>query len=182
MNWQESTSPNGFLLAEVISAVIKEIRHGKEEESLAWALEMALSGAEAEDFLWECLLVFSIEDVGLADPQALRVCFDSQELYFLLPRGDSRRLLAIAHAVAYLCRTKKTRYANELLAVVKARLGDGSMALSMPDRAVDIHTRRGKEQGRGLLHYYTEAATLVNEDPSFPDNYREELTERARGS
>src|ERR1700753_32131 len=85
INWQKSTSIRGYVLAEVLSACIKEIRAGKQEEAIFWALEMYEAGTEASDFLWECLKVCSIEDVGLADPQALVIVAEAKRLHDELP-------------------------------------------------------------------------------------------------
>lgn len=180
VDWQKSTSPRGFVLAEVISAVYKEMRRGKEEEAVAWALEMCLSGEEATDFFWETMGVFALEDIGLAHPDALEAAQAAEQLYYRLPRGDSRRLLAITHIVCHFTRLKKTRYCNELLADVQHRLASGEMTLVMPDYAVDKHTARGRAMGRRLLHYHLEAAHLENEDPRFPRIYRERSIVRAR--
>lgn len=180
VDWQKSTSPRGFILAEVISAVYKEMRRSKEEEAVAWALEMVSSGEEAVGFFWETMGVFALEDIGLADPQALEAAQAAEQLYYRLPRGDSRRLLPVVHIVCHFTRLKKTRYCNELLADVQHRLVSGEMKLEMPDYAVDKHTARGRAEGRGLPHYLLVAARLENEDPRFSRIYRERGITRAR--
>ncbi len=57
----------GYLLDEVVSALQKCIRRGREEEAMYWALEMAESGCGK--YLWRRLMIIGAEDVGLADPQ-----------------------------------------------------------------------------------------------------------------
>lgn len=182
VDWQNSTTPKGYNIAEVLSAVIKEIRHGKEEEAFFWALEMALSGSDAEKFLWECLAVCSIEDIGLANPDALLQVQAIERLYFSLPerKEDGRRFLALAHAVIYLARSPKTRYSNELCGAVIRNAALDETRPEIPDYAIDLHVARGRRMGRGLSHYLTQAAKLENEDASFPKNYREYLLETAR--
>lgn len=177
VDWQNSTSPKGYNLAEVLSAVIKEIRRGKEEEAFFWALEMAISGKEAEKFLWECLAVCSIEDIGLANPSALLQVQATEKLYFTLPerKEDGRRFLVLAHIVAYLARSPKTRYSNELCGAVIQKAVKSEMLPEIPDYALDFHVKRGRDMGRGLSHYLAEAATLENEDKSFPTNFRDYL-------
>jgi hypothetical protein len=42
----------------------------------------------------------------------------------------------------------------------------------IPDRAYDQHTKEGKKRGRGLEHFFREAATVKNERP--PNDYEQE--------
>ncbi len=179
IDWQRSTSRHGHLLAEVLSAAIKELRRGHEEQSLYWALEMATACRQAEEFLWECLLVFTSEDVGLANPEALRIVSDLKEAYFQIPPKDRRRFVFLAHATCHLARSKKSRYVTEILCDTIDRIEDGTLTYPMPDYAVDIHTARGKSLGRGELHYLTTAALLTNDDRSYSDKYLQRLIDRA---
>ncbi|MFZ1987610.1 MAG: hypothetical protein WAV21_01075 [Minisyncoccia bacterium] len=176
-NWQQSYTARGDIIAEVLSACIKEIRFGNEENSLFWALEMCDAGTAASDFLWECLKVCSVEDIGLADPTALATVAEAKRLYDELPAGDSRRNLALAHVILYLCRARKTRYVNELLMVIQERRKFEEYHLEIPDRAIDMHTLKGRSLGRGLHHYLTEGASLSpeTEDTSFGIAYRQKL-------
>lgn len=179
IDWQKSLSRHGHPLAEVLSAAIKELRRGHEEQSLYWALEMATACRPAEEFLWECLVVFTSEDVGLANPEALPLVGDLKDAYFQIPPKDRRRFVFLAHATCYLARSKKSRYVTEILFDTIDRIEDGTLTFSMPDYAVDIHTARGKSLGRGELHYLTAAALLRNEDPAFSPAYRQRLLDRA---
>jgi hypothetical protein len=40
------------------------------------------------------------------------------------------------------------------------------------DVALDMHTRRGREQGRGFQHWFSEGAAVVNELPDRDHTYR----------
>ncbi len=87
-NWFKSTSPYGYNIAECISAAVKEIRRSNEEMAIFWAHQVAISGQAAEKFIWEILRVHCIEDIGLANPQAINVVTDVMRLYFDLPNID----------------------------------------------------------------------------------------------
>lgn len=179
IDWQASISHNGCPLAQVRSALIKEIRRGNEEAALYWMLEMAAMPAEISEAMWADLAVFSHEDVGLANPQATGVVIAAKAVYDLLPTDDRRRELTLAQAVCYLARSKKTRYVTELLGhVTHARTA--GMRLTVPDYAIDMHTNEGRAMGRGLVHYLTDAAALNNENKSFPAQYRDMAIERAK--
>ncbi|MBM3272130.1 hypothetical protein FJY94_02500 [Candidatus Kaiserbacteria bacterium] len=175
IDWQRSRSKDGHVIAEVLSAVIKEIRRGKEEEALYWALEMAACGPVAEQFLWECLVVFTAEDVGLADTAAVVLVTQAKTGCCELPTKDKRRGVFIALAVSYLCRCQKSRYVTELLEDVKGRKERGEFACEMPDYAIDMHTERGRARGRGLAHYLREGAHLEHTCPHLPETYHSRL-------
>lgn len=180
INWFKSTSPYGYNIAACVSALVKEVRRGNEKEAIFWAHQVAISGIQAERFLWEILRVHSIEECGIANPSAICVVTDVMQLYFDLPEREDRRYAMLAFAVVYLARSKKTRYSNELFAQMKCRLRDGTLHMEIPDYAIDLHLPEGRQIGRGHLHYLLEAAALTNEDDSFPKETREWLIERAR--
>ncbi len=174
-NWFKSTSPYGYNIAQCVSAAVKEIRRNNEEAAVFWAHQVAISGKEAETFLWEILRMHSIEDIGLANPQLISIITDTMQLYFDLPEFDDRKYAVLAHAVIYLTRSKKSRYSNELFTCMIRKLRAGELMPKMPDYAIDLHLPEGRAMGRGERHYLTEAALLVNEDISLPKKYWEEL-------
>lgn len=180
INWFKSVSPYGYNIALCVSALGKEIRRGKEKDAIFWGHQVAISGIQAEKFLWEVIRVFSLEDCGIANPIAISIITDAMKLYFDLPERDDRRYATLAFAIVYLARSKKTRYSNELFGQMKRQLRDGELDKDIPDYAIDLHTGEGRTKGRGHFHYLTEAALLVNEDGSFPKDAREWLIERAR--
>lgn len=181
--WNQSYSPYGYRLSEVISAMGKEIRRAKEEEAAFWAYQMMISGSEAEDFLWERLKVIAIEDIGLAEPTAINTVSNSEKLYFSLPSKNGDRFMTAIFVVTYLCRCQKTRYANELLFDIKARLQKGTLKPDIPDYALDIHLPHARKKlGRDLYHFLTEGAKLENEAPQFPTIHRERLIAAAKAN
>ena len=181
INWQKTLSSKGYPLAHVRSALIKELRVGKEEAAMFWMLEMADMPPEVSECMWADLAVFCSEDIGLANPHATGIVVAAKAVYDSLPKDDARRLVELAHAVCYLARSKKSRYVAELLEhVVHARNVEG-LRPSVPDRAIDMHTAEGRAKGRGKLHYLTEAAKLENESSAnLRADYRRAAIERAQ--
>lgn len=189
VDWHQSRSPHGHLLDEVLSAAIKELRRGNEEHALYWALEMMScdqapemgknKGAAAK-FLWECLVVFTAEDIGLANPEAISIVAALREGFFSIPVEDNRRLVFLANATSYLSRSKKSRYVSELLEDLRYRIESGAIESQIPDYAIDKHTTRGKALGRGKLHYLTEASLLENKGGPCSGHYLEHLIVRAQ--
>ncbi|OGE72065.1 hypothetical protein A2617_02775 [Candidatus Daviesbacteria bacterium RIFOXYD1_FULL_41_10] len=139
---QKSTSPSGNFLDEVISAAIKEIRVGEERNAAYWAYQMHISHPAAARFLWECYRVCADEDCGLANPQALGVVTERMRLYYDLPEKDPRRGFVVTFVTIYLARSPKSRFVNEIHMDLVQRIENG-FTLEMPDRAIDMHTKRG---------------------------------------
>ncbi len=89
----------------LISALHKSVRNSDADASLYWLTRM-LEAGEDRAYLARRLIRMSVEDIGLADPQALRVCLDAAEAYERLgtPEGE----LALVQAAVYLARAPKS--------------------------------------------------------------------------
>jgi len=89
----------------LISALHKSVRGSDPDAALYWLSRM-LDGGEDPRYLVRRITRMAIEDIGLADPQAQRVCLDAWETYERLgsPEGE----LALAQAVAYLALAPKS--------------------------------------------------------------------------
>jgi putative ATPase len=89
----------------LISALHKSLRNSDVQASLYWLARM-LAGGEDPLYIVRRLIRFASEDIGLADPQALRLALDAREAYDFLgsPEGE----LALAEAVVYLASAPKS--------------------------------------------------------------------------
>ena len=89
----------------IISALHKSIRNSDVDAALYWLARMLESG-EDPLYIARRLVRFASEDIGLADPQALRVSLDARQAFeFLgLPEGK----LALAQCVIYLSAAPKS--------------------------------------------------------------------------
>jgi putative ATPase len=89
----------------IISALHKSLRNSDVDAALYWLARMLESG---EDPLYVArrLVRFASEDIGVADPQALRIALDAKQAYeFIgLPEGK----LALAQCVIYLAAAPKS--------------------------------------------------------------------------
>lgn len=83
----------------LISALHKSLRGSDANAALYWFARM-LEGGEDPRYIARRLLRFAVEDVGLADPQALNQAMDAWQAYERLgsPEGE----LALAQLVVYL--------------------------------------------------------------------------------
>src|SRR5437764_10594000 len=82
-----------------ISALHKAVRGSDADASLYWMVRMLDGGADPL-YIGRRVVRMAIEDIGLADPQALRLTLDACQTYERLgsPEGE----LALAQAVVYL--------------------------------------------------------------------------------
>lgn len=89
----------------LISALHKSLRNSDVDASLYWLARM-VSGGEDPLYIVRRLVRFASEDIGLADPQALRVALSAKEAYDFIgsPEGE----LALAEAVVYLASAPKS--------------------------------------------------------------------------
>jgi putative ATPase len=89
----------------IISALHKSLRNSDVDASLYWLARM-LEAGEDPLYIVRRLVRFASEDVGLADPRALRIALDAKDAFnFIgLPEGK----LALAQCVIYLAAAPKS--------------------------------------------------------------------------
>src|SRR5467141_3410775 len=133
-----------------ISALHKSVRGSNPDASLYWLVRMLDGGADAL-YIGRRMVRMAVEDVGLADPRALRVALDACETYERLgsPEGE----LALAEALIYLAVAAKSNaiYAayNSARAFVSE---DGTRPVPMHLR--NAPTRLMKQLGYGKGYRY----------------------------
>ena len=133
-----------------ISALHKSVRGSSPDAALYWLTRM-LDGGVDPLYLGRRLVRMAIEDIGLADPRALRLALDSCETYERLgsPEGE----LALAQAAIYLACAPKSNAAY--VAYNSAR----DFVKRDTTRPVPLHlrnapTRLMKELGYGKTYRY----------------------------
>jgi len=89
----------------LISALHKSIRNSDENAALYWIARMMESGEDG-NYIARRLIRMASEDIGLADPLALRVALDAGEAFERLGYPEGK--LMLAQAAVYLARAKKS--------------------------------------------------------------------------
>jgi putative ATPase len=157
----------GDAFYDQISALHKSVRGSSPDASLYWLVRMLDGGADPL-YVARRLIRMAVEDIGLADPRALRVALDACETYERLgsPEGE----LALAQAVVYLAVAPKsnavyTAYnsARELVGKDKSR--------PVPEHLRNAPTRLMKELGYGSDYRYAhdEADAYAAGETYFPE-------------
>jgi replication-associated recombination protein RarA len=135
----------------------KAIRRGQVDDAAYWAMEMF---DRYPHHLWRRLNVIVSEDVGIAEPMMPAVI---HALYATFKEQRSERHgdggLPTMHAVILMAKARKSRMVNNAL-IVHATADDTYR--DVPDVALDRHTKRGREMGRGMTHFAKEAALLAD--------------------
>ncbi len=134
----------------LISALHKAVRGSDPDGALYWLARM-LEGGEDPLYLARRIIRMATEDIGLSDPEALRMALAARDAYHFLgsPEGD----LALAQAVLYLATAPKS---NRVYLAWKNALG---AARETPGAPVPLHIRNAptslmKELGYGKGYQY----------------------------
>jgi len=134
----------------LISALHKSIR-GSDPQAALYYLARMLTAGEEPLFLLRRLTRAAVEDIGLADPQALVQCIAAKEAYDFLgsPEGE----LAIVQACLYLATAPKSNaaYAAQKASWKSAR---ETGSLPPPRNILNAPTRLMKDIGYGKGYAY----------------------------
>ncbi len=151
----------------LISALHKSMRGSDPDACLYWFARM-LEGGEDPRYLARRITRMAVEDVGLADPQAHRVCLDAWETYERLgsPEGE----LALAQAIVYLALAPKSNAAY--VAYKAARNAARETGSKPPPKHIlNAPTKMMKEQGYGTGYAYDhDAEDGFSGQNFFPDD------------
>jgi len=134
----------------LISALHKSLRGSDTDAALYWMARM-LEGGEDPLFLLRRLARFAVEDIGLADPNALTQAIAAWELYTRLgsPEGE----LGIAQLVIYLGSAPKSNAAYKALSAAR-RAARETGSLMPPMHILNAPTRMMKDLGYGTGYVY----------------------------
>lgn len=150
----------------LISALHKAVRGSDPDAALYWLARM-LDGGEDRLFLARRLVRMAIEDIGLADPQALPQALAAKDTFDFLgsPEGE----LALAQATIYLATAPKSNAAYVAYkAAMQAAKSSGS--LSPPRHILNAPTKLMEEQGYGSGYDYDhDAPDAFSGQNYFPD-------------
>lgn len=134
----------------LISALHKSVR-GSDPDAALYYLARMLDAGEAPLFLARRIVRMAIEDIGLADPQALAIANAAKDAYDFLgsPEGE----LAIAQAVIYLATAPKSNAAYTAFgAAMRSAKENGS--LLPPKHILNSPTKLMKSEGYGAGYEY----------------------------
>ena len=154
-----------------ISALHKSMRGSNPDAALYWLVRMLDGGADPL-YLARRIVRMAVEDVGLADPRALRLALDATETYERLgsPEGE----LALAEAIVYLAVAPKSN------AVYGAYNAARAFVKQDQSRPVPVHLRNAPTRlmknlgfGKDYRYAHDEADAYAAGEHYFPDGMDE---------
>ena len=152
---------------DTISALHKSVRGSDPDAALYWLVRMLDGGADPR-YLARRLIRMAAEDIGLADPRALRLALDAAEVYERLgsPEGE----LALAEAVVYLAVAPKS---NAVYTAYKAMRRwvqqDGTRPVPMHLRNAPTRLMKDLDYGKGYRYAHDEPDAFAAGERYWPD-------------
>ncbi|WP_087744198.1 MULTISPECIES: replication-associated recombination protein A [unclassified Acidovorax] len=156
---------------DTISALHKSVRGSDPDAALYWLVRMLDGGADPR-YMARRLVRMASEDIGLADPRALRLALDCAEVYERLgsPEGE----LALAECVVYLAVAPKSN------AVYKAYNAARALVKQDSTRPVPMHLRnaptklmKALDYGKGYRYAHDEEGGFAAGERYLPDGMDE---------
>ena len=150
-----------------ISALHKSVRGSDPDAALYWLLRM-LDGGTDPRYVARRMVRMAVEDVGLADPRALRLALDACETYERLgsPEGE----LALAEAVVYLAVASKSNAVYAAYNAVRAFVSeDGSRPVPLHLRNAPTRLMKQLDYGKGYRYAHDEEGGYAAGERYLPD-------------
>lgn len=134
----------------LISALHKSVRGSDVDAALYWFARM-LDGGEDPHYIARRLTRMAVEDIGLADPQALNVCMNAWQAFER--QGSPEGELALAQALIYLATAPKSNAAYTAYKAVR-RAASETGSLMPPKHILNAPTKMMRDQGYGDGYAY----------------------------
>jgi putative ATPase len=127
---------------DTISAFIKSIRGSDPDAALYWMAKMVSAG-EDPSFIFRRLLISATEDVGLADPNAIKVVLADAQAFDRIGLPEGR--FHLSHAAIYLAIAPKSNSTMAFFDALKS-------VEKEKDQEVPNHLKDGNRDAKGFGH------------------------------
>jgi putative ATPase len=155
---------------DTISALHKSVRGSDPDATLYWFARMLDGGADPR-YIARRMIRMAAEDIGLADPRALRLALDASEVYERLgtPEGE----LALAQCLVYLAVAPKSNAVysafNEVRAFVRK---DGTRPVPLHLRNAPTRLMKDLDYGKDYRYAHDEEGGFAAGENYFPEGMR----------
>jgi putative ATPase len=152
---------------DTISALHKSVRGSDPDAALYWLMRMLDGGADPR-YMARRLVRMASEDIGLADPRALRLALDCAEVYERLgtPEGE----LALAECGVYLAVAPKSNAVYKAFNEVKTFIKkDGTRPVPMHLRNAPTKLMKELDYGKGYRYAHDEEGGFAAGERYLPD-------------
>ena len=152
---------------DTISALHKSVRGSDPDAALYWLVRMLDGGADPR-YMARRLVRMASEDIGLADPRALRLALDAAEVYERLgtPEGE----LALAECVVYLAVAPKSNAVYKAYNAARAWVKqDGTRPVPMHLRNAPTKLMKQLDYGKGYRYAHDEEGGFAAGENYLPE-------------
>ncbi|QNK65346.1 replication-associated recombination protein A [Variovorax sp. PAMC26660] len=152
---------------DTISALHKSVRGSDPDAALYWFVRMLDGGADPR-YMARRLVRMASEDIGLADPRALRLALDAAEVYERLgtPEGE----LALAECVVYLAIAPKSNAVYKAYNAVRALIKkDSTRPVPMHLRNAPTKLMKELDYGKGYRYAHDEEGGFAAGERYLPE-------------
>jgi putative ATPase len=152
---------------DTISALHKAVRGSDPDAALYWFVRM-LDGGIDPRYASRRMVRMASEDIGLADPRALRLALDAAETYDRLgsPEGE----LALAQAVVYLAMAPKSNAVYVAYKAARAHIAaDGTRPVPLHLRNAPTKLMKSLDYGRGYRYAHDEEGGFAAGESYWPE-------------
>ena len=152
---------------DTISALHKSVRGSDPDAALYWLVRMLDGGAEPK-YMARRMIRMAAEDIGLADPRALRLALDAAEVYERLgsPEGE----LALAECIVYLAVAPKSNAVykayNNVRKLIKA---DGTRPVPLHLRNAPTALMKDLDYGKAYRYAHDEPDAFAAGESYWPE-------------
>ena len=156
---------------DTISALHKSVRGSDPDAALYWFVRMLDGGADPR-YMARRFIRMASEDVGLADPRALRMALDAADVYERLgsPEGE----LALAECVVYLAIAPKSNAVYKAFNAAKAFVKkDGTRPVPLHLRNAPTQLMKQLDYGKGYRYAHDEEEGFAAGETYLPDGMAE---------
>ncbi len=156
---------------DTISALHKSVRGSDPDAALYWLVRMLDGGADPR-YMARRLVRMASEDIGLADPRALRLALDASEVYERLgsPEGE----LALAECVVYLAVAPKSNAVYKAYNAARAWVKqDGTRPVPMHLRNAPTKLMKQLDYGKGYRYAHDEEGGFAAGENYLPEGMPE---------
>ncbi|HIE65780.1 MAG: replication-associated recombination protein A [Nitrospira sp.] len=143
---------------DTISAFIKSMRGSDPDAAVYWLAKMIYAG-EDPLFIARRLMICAAEDVGNADPEALRVSVSAFHALEAIGMPEGR--IPLAEATIYIATAPKSNASYLAIDLALSEISSGRV-MAVPAALKDAHYSGAKQLGRGTGYLYPH---------DFPDHY-----------
>jgi putative ATPase len=153
---------------DTISALHKAVRGSDPDAALYWFVRM-LDGGVDPRYAARRLVRMASEDIGLADPRALRLALDAAETYERLgsPEGE----LTLAQAVVYLAVAPKSNAVYTAYKAARAFVAaDGTRTVPLHLRNAPTKLMKSLDYGRGYRYAHDEEGGFAAGESYWPED------------